>query len=98
MIGTSPSCPSVQKSKVQSFCHRTHVNRGYRQSTVGIFGEHDFVGESGLAGRFPRMSSATAMTDCVLMRIDKKAMSLAIRNWRTSSASCNRNYPGYGKD
>ena len=50
-----------------------------KEVTLGIFGEHSLVGESGLAGRFPRMSSATAMTDCVLMRIEKKAMTLAIR-------------------
>jgi CRP/FNR family transcriptional regulator, cyclic AMP receptor protein len=50
-----------------------------KEVTLGIFGEHSLVGESGLAGRFPRMSSATAMTDCVLMRIEKEAMTLAIR-------------------
>jgi CRP/FNR family cyclic AMP-dependent transcriptional regulator len=50
-----------------------------KEATLGILSEHNFVGESGLAGRGPRMSSATAMTDCVLMRIEKKAMTLAIR-------------------
>jgi len=50
-----------------------------KEVTLGIFSEHSLVGESGLAGWFPRMSSATAMTDCVLMRIEKKAMTLAIR-------------------
>ncbi len=54
------------------------VSSGGKEATLGILGEHNFIGESGLAGRFPRMSSATAMTDCVLMRIEKKAMSLAI--------------------
>lgn len=58
-----------------------------KEMLLGIFGEHDFVGESGLAGRFPRMSSATAMTDCVLMRIQKRAMTLAIRQDSTLATS-----------
>ena len=38
----------------------------------------DAKGEGGLAGQPLRMGSATAMTDCELMRIDKKAMMLAL--------------------
>jgi CRP/FNR family cyclic AMP-dependent transcriptional regulator len=39
----------------------------------------DFCGEGCLAGQPLRMGSATAMTDCELMRIDKQAMMLALR-------------------
>jgi CRP-like cAMP-binding protein len=57
-----------------------------KEATLGIFSEHNFVGESGLVGRVPRMSSAIAMTDCVLMRVEKKAMTLAIRRDSTLAA------------
>ena len=38
----------------------------------------EFFGEGGLAGRPFRMGSATAMTDCELLQIDNKAMTLAL--------------------
>jgi CRP-like cAMP-binding protein len=37
-------------------------------------GEGSFFGEGALAGQKLRMGSASAMTDCKLLRIDKKAM------------------------
>src|ERR1700674_4759303 len=55
------------------------VSGGGREAILGILGENNFVGESGLVGRFPRLSSATAMTACILLRIEKKAMTMAIR-------------------
>src|ERR1700674_247738 len=66
------------------FIHSGRVKLGVvsgrgKEVTLGIFSEHSLIGESGLAGQFPRLSSATAMTDCVLMRIEKKAIALAIR-------------------
>ena len=45
------------------------VSEGGREATLGILGEGDFFGEGGLAGQLLRMSSATAMTDCVLLHI-----------------------------
>jgi CRP-like cAMP-binding protein len=39
-----------------------------------------FFGESTLAGQSLRVSSATAMTDCEILRIDKGAMILALRH------------------
>jgi CRP/FNR family cyclic AMP-dependent transcriptional regulator len=50
------------------------VSEGGKEATLGILGEGDFFGEGGLAGQLLRMSSATAMTDCVLLHIEKKAM------------------------
>jgi CRP-like cAMP-binding protein len=47
--------------------------------------EGDFFGEGGLAGQPLRMGSATAMTDCELLRIDKKAMMLALHREHTFS-------------
>jgi hypothetical protein len=42
------------------------------------FGEGEFFGEGSLAGQALRMDSATAMTDCTVLRIDKKAMMEAL--------------------
>jgi CRP/FNR family transcriptional regulator, cyclic AMP receptor protein len=66
------------------FIHRGRVkisvvSWGGKEATLGILGECSFIGECGLAGPLPRMSSATAMTDCVLLRIEKRTMLLAIR-------------------
>jgi CRP/FNR family transcriptional regulator, cyclic AMP receptor protein len=43
-----------------------------------MLGAGDFCGEGSLAGQALRMGSATAMTDCVVLRIDKKAMMEAL--------------------
>ena len=45
---------------------------------MGILGDGEFFGEGALAGQALHMGSATAMTDCELLRIDKKAMMNAL--------------------
>jgi len=50
------------------------VSENGREATLGILGEGDFFGEGGLAGQPLRMSSATALTDCVLLHVERKAM------------------------
>ncbi len=60
----------VQTGKVKL----TVVSKTGKEATIGILGERDFFGEGSLAGQTLRMGSATAMTDCALLRIDKKAM------------------------
>ncbi len=60
----------VQSGKVQL----SVVSENGREATLGILGEGDFFGEGGLAGQPLRMSSATALTDCVLLHIERKAM------------------------
>src|SRR6202011_2215844 len=50
------------------------VSENGREATLGILGEGDFFGEGGLGGQFLRMSSATALTDCILLHIERKAM------------------------
>ncbi len=50
------------------------VSEAEKEATLGVLGEDDFFGEGGLAGQLVRMSSATAMTDCVLLHVEKKAM------------------------
>src|ERR1700674_2412794 len=64
----------IQEGKVRL----TVVSKIGKEATLGILGEGEFFGEGGLAGQPLRMGSATAMTDCELLRIDKKAMSLAL--------------------
>src|ERR1700683_659575 len=50
------------------------VSEAGKEATLAILGERDFFGENGLAGAVLRMSSATAITDCVLLHVEKKAM------------------------
>jgi CRP/FNR family cyclic AMP-dependent transcriptional regulator len=56
----------------------TVVSKIGKEATLGILNEGEFFGEGSLAGQALRMGSATAMTDCELLRIDKKAMMEAL--------------------
>jgi CRP/FNR family transcriptional regulator, cyclic AMP receptor protein len=60
----------VQTGKVKL----TVVSKTGKEATIGILGEGDFFGEACLVGQPLRMLTATAMTDCAVLRIDKKAM------------------------
>src|SRR5271170_6967777 len=60
----------VQKGKVRL----TVVSKIGKEATVGIVSERNFFGEGALAGQLLRMGSAAALTDCELLRVDKKAM------------------------
>src|SRR5690242_4276789 len=60
----------IQKGKVKL----TVVSTAGKEATIGIFNEGDFLGEGCLTGQSLRLGSATALTDCVVMRIEKKAM------------------------
>lgn len=64
----------IQKGKVRL----TVVSKTGQEATIGILGDGDFFGEGGLAGQPLRMGSATAMTDCTILCIDKKAMMQAL--------------------
>src|SRR5271169_3333173 len=57
----------IQEGKVRL----TVVSKIGKEATLGILSEGEFFGEGVLAGQPLRMGSATAMTDCELMRIDK---------------------------
>jgi CRP/FNR family transcriptional regulator, cyclic AMP receptor protein len=63
----------------------TVVSKIGKEATLGILGEGQFFGEGSLAGQALRMGSATAMTDCELLRIDKKTMMLALHREHTLS-------------
>ena len=71
----------IQKGKVRL----TVVSKVGKEATLAILSEGEFFGEGGLAGQPFRMGSATAMTDCEVLRIDKKAMMLALHREHTFS-------------
>jgi CRP/FNR family cyclic AMP-dependent transcriptional regulator len=60
----------IQKGKVKL----TVVSKVGKEATIAIVSEENFFGEGSLAGQLLRMGSAAAMTDCELLRVDKKAM------------------------
>jgi CRP-like cAMP-binding protein len=71
----------IQSGKVKL----TVVSKTGREATIGILSEGDFFGEGALAGQAQRMGSAAAMTDCGILRIDKKAMMSALHREHTFS-------------
>jgi CRP-like cAMP-binding protein len=64
----------IQEGKVKL----TVVSKIGKEATLGMLSDGAFFGEGALAGQALRMGSATALTDCELLRIDKKAMMLAL--------------------
>jgi len=60
----------IQKGKVRL----TVVSKAGKEATIGIVSERNFFGEGTLAGQLWRMGSAVALTDCELLRVEKKAM------------------------
>jgi CRP-like cAMP-binding protein len=64
----------IQKGKVRL----TVVSAVGKEATIAIVSEGNFFGEGSLAGQLLRMGSAAAMTDCELLRVEKKAMMNAL--------------------
>jgi len=71
----------IQKGRVRL----TVVSKTGKEATIGILNEGEFFGEGCLTGQPLRMCSATAMTDCTVMRIDKKSMMEVIHRERAFS-------------
>ena len=71
----------IQRGKVKL----TVLATSGKEATIGILNESDFFGEGCLAARPLRMCTAAAMTDCTLMRIDKKSMMEVIHRERAFS-------------
>jgi CRP/FNR family transcriptional regulator, cyclic AMP receptor protein len=57
----------------------TVVSRQGKEAVIGILGAGDFFGEGCLAGQSRRMSSAAAMSECSIMRLEKTALMRVIR-------------------
>ena len=67
------SCDAVfyiQSGKVKL----TVVSKTGKEATIGILSAGDFFGDDSLARQRLRMGTVTTITDCTLMRIEKKAM------------------------
>jgi CRP/FNR family cyclic AMP-dependent transcriptional regulator len=71
----------IQKGKVKL----TVLSASGKEATLGILNEGDFFGEGCLTGQALRMCSASAMTDCAIMRIRKKSMMDVIHRERIFS-------------
>ena len=71
----------IQKGKVRL----TVVAASGKEATIGILNEGNFFGEGCLTGQPRRMCSASAMTDCTVMRIEKKSMMEVIHRERAFS-------------
>ena len=68
--GASDAVFYIQTGRVRL----TVVSQTGKEATIAILNEGDFFGEGCLTGQALRLCSATAMTDCSVMRIDKKSM------------------------
>jgi CRP/FNR family transcriptional regulator, cyclic AMP receptor protein len=64
----------IQEGKIRL----TVLSASGKEATLGILSAGDFFGEGSLAGQPLRMGSATAMTACRLLRVDRKSMMLAL--------------------
>ena len=64
----------IQKGKIKL----TVLSSSGKEATIGILGDGDFFGEGCLAGQPLRIGSASAITNCDILRIDKKAMMQAL--------------------
>jgi CRP/FNR family transcriptional regulator, cyclic AMP receptor protein len=60
----------IQKGKVKI----TVVSKQGKEAIVAILGRGDFCGEGCLAGQPRRIATIKAMTECVMMRLDKTTM------------------------
>jgi len=64
----------IQKGKIKL----TVISANGKEATIGILGEGDFFGESCLVEQRLRMETASAMTNCDILRIDKAVMTQAL--------------------
>jgi CRP-like cAMP-binding protein len=71
----------IQKGKVRL----SAKSKAGKEATLGILSDKAFVGEDSLADQPLRIASASAMTDCDLLRIEKKTMMLALHREQTLS-------------
>jgi len=78
---SSDSVFYIQRGKIKL----TVLAKSGKEATIGILNEGNFFGEGCLAAQPFRMCTATTITECTLMRIDKKSMMEVIHRERTFS-------------
>ena len=66
----------VQKGKIKL----TVVSKQGKEAVVGILGSSDFFGEGCLAGQQQRMATATALAECSIVRLEKRAATRVIHD------------------
>ena len=66
----------IQKGKVKV----TVLSEQGKEAVVAILGPEEFCGEGCLTGQKRRIATATAMTDCEIMRLEKQTMIDALRD------------------
>jgi CRP/FNR family transcriptional regulator, cyclic AMP receptor protein len=66
----------IQKGKVKL----TVVSEQGKEAVVAILGPDEFSGEGCLAGQPRRMATATALTECEIMQLERKAIVLALHD------------------
>jgi CRP-like cAMP-binding protein len=66
----------IQKGKVKV----TVISEHGKEAIVAVLGRNDFLGEGCMAGQKRRMATATAMTECEVMRLERHAIVLALHN------------------
>jgi CRP/FNR family cyclic AMP-dependent transcriptional regulator len=66
----------IQKGKVKL----TVVSEQGKEAVVAIQGPDEFCGEGCLTGQPRRVATATAMTECEIMKLEKKAIVLVLHN------------------
>jgi len=71
----------IQEGKIKL----TVASKFGKRAALDIFSEGEFFGEDGLAQRPLRLGSATAISDCKVLRIPEKAMVVALRKERDLS-------------
>jgi CRP-like cAMP-binding protein len=79
--GSSDAVFYIKEGKVKL----TVVSQIGKEATIAILSEGAFFGEGCLTGQTLRLCSATAMTDCSVMRIDKKSMLEVLHEEQTFS-------------
>jgi CRP/FNR family cyclic AMP-dependent transcriptional regulator len=71
----------IQKGKARL----SVVSKRGKEATIGIVNEGDFFGEGCLIGQAIRRCGAVAMSDCTVMRIDRKSLMEVIHRERAFS-------------
>ena len=66
-------------------CGSPVVSKIGKEATIAIVNQGNFFGEGSLAGQLLRMGSAAAMTDCEILRVEKKTMMDALHREPTLS-------------
>ena len=66
----------IQKGKVKI----TVVSKTGKEAVLALLGPDHFFGEGCLNGQLHRMATATAMTECSIMRLEKTAMMRALHD------------------